>query len=100
VSPGYVESEIRAVDNYGRHHEGAGDPVPAWLVVPAPRAARVIVRAVARRQREVVVTGHGKAIVWVPRHAPWLLAAVLERGGSRSRREPRAPGLTDGGGAP
>ena len=96
VSPGFVESEIRAVDNQGRHHSGARDPVPAWLVVPAARAARVIVRAVARRRREVVVTGHGKAIVWVARHMPWLLAAVLERGWYRSRGEPTGtPGPAD-----
>jgi short-subunit dehydrogenase len=101
VSPGYVESEIRLVDNQGRRHAGAGDPVPAWLVVPAPRAARAIVKAVARRRREVVVTGHGKAIVWVARHAPWLLAAVLERGGYRSGGEPPgAPGPRDRDGAP
>jgi short-subunit dehydrogenase len=88
VSAGFVDSEFRAVDNQGRHHAGARDPVPAWLVVPTPRAARVIVNAVARRRREVVVTGHGKAIVWVARHMPWLLAAVLERGAYRSRPEP------------
>ncbi len=88
VSPGFVKSEFRAVDNQGRHHAGARDPVPAWLVVPTPQAARAIVRAVARRRREVVVTGHGKAIVWVARHVPWLLAAVLERGAYRSREEP------------
>jgi len=88
VSPGFVDSEIRAVDNQGRHHAGARDPVPAWLVVPTPRAARVILKAVARRRHEVVVTGHGKAIVWVARHMPWLLGAVLERGAYRSRPEP------------
>ena len=98
VSPGFVESEFRAVDNQGRHHSGARDPVPAWLVVPTARAARVIVRAVARRRREVVVTGHGKAIVWVARHMPWLLAAVLERGQYRSRGEPTGtPGPADRG---
>ena len=90
VSPGFVASEFRAVDNQGRHHAEARDPVPAWLVVPTPQAARVIVKAVARRRREVVVTGHGKAIVWVARHMPWLLAAVLERGRYRSREEPTA----------
>jgi short-subunit dehydrogenase len=85
VSPGFVDSELRAVDNQGRHHAGTRDPVPAWLVVPTPRAARVIVKAVARRRREVVVTGHGKAIVWVARHMPWLLAVVLERGAYLAR---------------
>ena len=77
VSPGFVESEIRRVDNRGVHHADARDPVPPWLVVPADRAARVIVRAVARRRREVVVTGHGKVVVWLARHLP--VAAGLRR---------------------
>jgi short-subunit dehydrogenase len=91
VSPGFVESEIRRVDNRGVHHPDARDSVPRWLVVPAPRAARVIVRAIARRRREVVVTGHGKVAVWLARHVPWLLAFTLERGAYRSRGEPADP---------
>ena len=91
VSPGFVESEIRAVDNRGVHHPDARDAVPPWLVVPAARAARAIVRAAARRRREAVVTGHGKAIVWLARHLPAVLAFVLERGAYRSRSEPTGP---------
>jgi short-subunit dehydrogenase len=91
VSPGFVQSEIRRVDNRGVHHPHAPDPVPRWLVVPTERAARVIVRAVARRRREVVVTGHGKVAVWLARYFPSVLAFALERGAYRSRGEPAAP---------
>src|SRR5262249_61979795 len=70
VSPGFVESEIRRVDNRGVHHPDADDPVPRWLVVPVARAAQVIVRAIARRRREVIVTGPGKVAVWRSRHLP------------------------------
>ncbi len=38
------------------------------------RAARLIVSAVARRRPEVVITGHGKAAVFLQRHAPWLVS--------------------------
>jgi short-subunit dehydrogenase len=88
VSPGFVESEIRRVDNRGVHRPHARDPVPRWLVVSTERAARVIVRAVARRRREVVVTGHGKMAVWLARYFPSVLAFALERGAYRSRGEP------------
>jgi len=88
VSPGYVDSEIRRVDNAGRFQAAAPEPVPAWLLVPTPRAARQIVRAVARRRREIVVTGHGKVAVFMQRHAPWLVARFVRAFGVRSRPEP------------
>jgi short-subunit dehydrogenase len=88
VSPGFVESEIRRVDNTGVFQPQVREPVPAWLVVPAARAARQIVRAIARRRREVVITGHGKLAVFLQRHAPWLMAAIIRAAGVRSRPEP------------
>ena len=57
-----------------------------WLVMPAATAARQITRAVARRRREVVVTGSGRLAVWLERHAPWLVALGIGRAGLRSRR--------------
>jgi short-subunit dehydrogenase len=88
ISPGYVDSEIRRVDNHGRLQTDAPEPVPAWLVVPASRAARQIVRAVARRRREAVITGHGKIAVFTQRHAPWLVARFMRAFGVRSRPAP------------
>jgi NADP-dependent 3-hydroxy acid dehydrogenase YdfG len=88
ISPGFVESEIRRVDNAGVFQDEVREPVPAWLVVPAARAARSIVRAVARRRREAVITGHGKLAVFLQRHAPWLVAAAVRAAGVRSRPEP------------
>lgn len=67
ICPGLVESEIR----------GAADPAPAWLVMPAPQAARKIAAAVESRRAEVVITLHGKALVFLQRHAPWLVRAAL-----------------------
>lgn len=88
ISPGFVASEIRQVDNHGvRHAEPATGP-PRWLLMPAERAARQIVRAVARRRREAVITGHGKFAVFVQRHVPGLVAMVLRRARIRGRGEP------------
>jgi short-subunit dehydrogenase len=86
VSPGFVDSEIRRVDNHGQVRETAPDPVPAWLRMPTDRAARVIVRAPQRRRREVIVTGHGKLLVSVYRHAPWVLRFLIARYGGVKRR--------------
>jgi short-subunit dehydrogenase len=89
VSPGFVASELRQVDNRGVLREGVRDPIPAFLRMSAERAARQIVAAVARRRREVVITGHGKVIVFVHRHAPWLTTFFIRRFGIRSRGEPK-----------
>lgn len=79
ISPGFVASEIRLLDGKGELHEGAADPVPAWLVMPTDKAARQMAAAIYRREREAVITLHGKAAVFLQRHAPWLVAAVLRR---------------------
>ena len=87
ISPGFVQSEIHQVDNRGVHHPEAPDVVPRWLRMPSERAAWLTVRAAARRRREVVITGHGKAAVFLKRHVPWLVAAGIERLGIQSRPE-------------
>ena len=80
ITPGFVDSEIRRVDNRGRYHEAAPEPIPAWLRLPADRAARRIVRAVARRRAEKVITAHASLAVFVARHFPRLLRLLLRRG--------------------
>ena len=86
VSPGFVESEIRQVDNAGHLRETAAEPVPAWILVSAADAARETVHGMARRKREVIVTGHGKVLVFLYRHVPWLLRFVLRRASGKRRR--------------
>ena len=89
ISPGFVDSDIRRTDNRGVVHEHAPDSVPAWLRVPTDRAAREICDAIYRRERERVVTVHGKLIVFLYRHAPWLVRWA-QRSGVRARPEPAA----------
>jgi len=73
VSPGFVDSDIRRTNNQGVVQTGAKDPIPAWLRVSTEKAAREIVRGVDRGKAEIVVTGHGKVIVFIARHFPGLL---------------------------
>jgi short-subunit dehydrogenase len=87
ITPGFVDSEIRRVDNRGRLHPDAPETVPAWLRMPTERAARQILRATARRRREKILTLHGKFAVFLQRHAPWLVRRLTRRG-RLSRREP------------
>lgn len=73
VSPGFVDSDIRRTNNQGVVQPEARDPIPAWLRVSAEAAAREIIRGVDRGRAEIVVTGHGKFIVFIARHFPGLL---------------------------
>ena len=88
ITPGFVESNIRRVDNQGKFQAGATDQVPRWLVMSTPKAARQILGAVARGKREAIVTGHGKAFVAIERFTPWVFRLVARRlaarGGYRS----------------
>lgn len=88
ISPGFVDSEMRRVDNRGVLRETFADPVPRWLRVTTPVATRDIVRAIARRRREAVITGHGRITVFMQRHAPALVDWIVRRFGVRSREEP------------
>ena len=87
ISPGFVASDIRRTDNDGQVHEGAKDPIPSWIIAPVEPAARAIVRALERGAREIVITYHGKAIVFLYRHFPWLVHFIFGLG-LRGRVEP------------
>jgi short-subunit dehydrogenase len=88
ISPGFVESEIRLVDNQGALRLGGRDAVPAWLRMPAETAARKIVTAIERRRREAVITGHGKVLVFLSRHFPGLMSVLVGLSGYCGRAEP------------
>ena len=90
VSPGFVDSDIRRVDNRGGLHVEVQDPIPAWLRLRADKAARVMARGILRGRREVVVTFHGRVIIFFARHFPRFTRWVLLRGGQKSRPEPKA----------
>jgi len=91
ISPGFVVSNIRRVDNRGMLHRGVADPIPPWLQMPTERAARKILRAVAQGKREEVVTLHAKILVALERFMPWvnrLMAARIAAGSGSYRPEP------------
>jgi short-subunit dehydrogenase len=85
ISPGFVVSNIRHVDNQGIVHAEAKDSIPDWLPVSTTRAARQILKAVARGKREQIVTGHGKILVALQRFAPWVIRVASGRVTAKSR---------------
>lgn len=80
ISPGFVDSDIRRVDNRGGLHADAQDPIPEWLRMKTDVAARKMVDGILAGRREVVVTFHAKAIVFFARHFPRLVRGLVVRG--------------------
>jgi short-subunit dehydrogenase len=89
ISPGFVDSDIRRVDNRGGLHAHAKDPIPAWLRMKTDDAARIMARGILRGKKEVVVTTHAKIIVFMARHLPRFTRWVLLRASRGSRPEPQ-----------
>lgn len=78
LAPGFVDSEIRQVDNQGQHHPDARDKIPGWLSMDTDKAASKLVKGVLKRKRVVVITCHGKVVVFLERHAPWLISLLVK----------------------
>ena len=84
ISPGFVVSDIRRVDNHGVLQAGATDPIPTWLALGTGTAVRQTLKAVAQGKREQILTGHGKILVLAERFAPWPIRAVARRLAART----------------
>lgn len=79
ISPGFIVSNIRRVDNHGVYHSGAKDAVPAWIQVSTVRAARETLSAIAHGRREKIISAHGKLLVGIVRIAPWIVRVANRR---------------------
>lgn len=89
ISPGFIDSDIRRVDNRGGLHAHVKDPVPAWLRLETDKAARIMVKGILRGRKEVIITFHAKVIIFFARHLPRLTRFLLLRANKGSRPEPR-----------
>ena len=92
VAPGFVESEIRKVDNTGELHSERRDPIPPFLVMSNERAAHEIVSAVQARRPEVVVTNHGKAATFVATRFPRTVHSIVRLASSQVLSRVKATG--------
>jgi NAD(P)-dependent dehydrogenase (short-subunit alcohol dehydrogenase family) len=79
IHPGFVESEIAKVDNEGVYRPERADRRPKHLMWPADKAARVMARAIYRRKRQFVFTGHGKLLAAIGQYSPALARWVVTR---------------------
>jgi NAD(P)-dependent dehydrogenase (short-subunit alcohol dehydrogenase family) len=80
LHPGFVESNITAINNEGKFDPHRNDPRPKPLIWKADKAARVMVKAIYRRKRQYVFTGHGKLISFIGQHWPVLIHYASVKG--------------------
>lgn len=85
ICPGLVESEIALVDNDGVFREHRTDRRPKKFMWTGERAAKKMVRAIEKRKREYVFTGHGKVGAFLGQHFPGMAYWFMARAGVRGR---------------
>lgn len=77
IHPGFVDSEIAKVDKKGEFHPDRTDTRPKALMWATDKAARVMVKAIHKRKREYVFTGHGKFFTFLGQHTPLLTRLLI-----------------------
>ncbi|MBL4850270.1 MAG: SDR family oxidoreductase [Planctomycetes bacterium] len=85
VCPGFIETPIMEnlqITDFDREKTNAQIKP---LAATADSCARAILRGVRRNRPVIVVTGHAKGMVFLQRHAPWLLRLLLRRSVKRMR---------------
>lgn len=87
ISPGYVESELRQIDNQGVWHPEFQEYVPRKLLLPTQKAARRIVRAIYQRRREKIVSFYAYLLIFFQQHMPRLMSVIVSMTKIKSRRE-------------
>ena len=86
ISPGFIVSNIRRVDNQGEFHPGAKDSIPTWIQVSTERAAHATLSAIAHGRREKIISAHGKLLVGLARFTPWILRAINRQSVKKARQ--------------
>jgi len=81
IHPGFVDSDIGRVDNNGTLHEDKPDPRPQNLMWATDKAAKVMVKAIHKRKREYVFTGHGKFMSFLGQHTPAMARFLVDKFG-------------------
>lgn len=77
IHPGFVDSDITRVDNDGVFHPESKDPRPKNLMWPTDKAAKVMVKAISKRKKSYVFTGHGKFIAFFGQHFPGMASWMI-----------------------
>ncbi len=76
ICPGFVATESRLA-KLQSPKTPKNQQIPSWMLMSTTETAQLIIQAIARRRREVILTGYGKLAVWLKRYLPELLSWLL-----------------------
>ncbi len=79
ISPGYVTTEFRDINNQGVYQENYRGTTRSSLSLPASKAAKIIFKAIRNRERERVFTLLGRMGVLVNRLFPGIIPWFYRR---------------------
>lgn len=73
ITPGFIDTEIRHVNNQGEYQLEIKKPAYQKIRMPAKQAAQIMLKAIQRKKREKVITFHGKAALFINFLFPGLM---------------------------
>ena len=76
VCPGFVATESRLAKLQNPETQKK-EQIPLWMLMSTTETARQIVKAIAIRKKEIILTGYGKLAVWLKHYLPGLLSLLL-----------------------
>lgn len=79
IYPGLVESEIAKVDNQGIYKQERIDKRSKFFMWPADKAAKVILKGLFAKKREIIITKHALFGDFLVRFFPSLLYWILAK---------------------
>ena len=79
IHPGFIDSNITRIDNEGNFHPDRNDPRPANMIWSTSKAAQVMVKAIARRKKVYIFTGHGKVIAFLGKYLPGIARKMIAK---------------------
>ena len=79
VSPGFTDTEIRKKAFNSDGSERGSDGKTVGKIMSSKDAAEHVLKAITKKKREVILTGAGKAVVWINKIFPGLADKLVSR---------------------
>ncbi len=73
IAPGFVQSEIQQIDKNGKFDPNQKRWIPDWITVSTDRAVAEMMAGLKVKKSQIIVTHHGRFLVFIQRFMPWVL---------------------------